>query len=295
MLNTKFDQVKPVFAAILQQQLPDQDFSWLEEKIKTINSAALLTTTFVSIPRRSGKAIVYLTPKNIKDLHSIHNDLVIKDWTLDRLARVFLLMHADSSDKEKYTAAIDNLFDAAEMQELVALYSALPFLAYPEHWVRRCAEGIRSNIGDVLQAIMCNNVYPSGYLNEAQWNQLVLKAFFTEKPVQQIIGLDKRANPELANILVDYAHERWAAHRNVNPQLWRCVGKFIDARTFTDIEKAFNTGNSLEKKGAALACHDSNYPAAKELLDKNLDIKKDIETGRLTWNILADEAMNPET
>ncbi len=37
------------------------------------------------------------------------------------------------------------------------------------------------------------------------WNQLVLKAFFTEKPIQQIIGLDERANEKLASTAYDFA------------------------------------------------------------------------------------------
>ena len=75
---------------------------------------------------------------------------------------------------------------------------------------------------------MCNNPYPAENLNEAAWNQMVLKAFFTEKPIDQIIGLDERANERLARTLSDYAHERWAAHRSVNPLLWRCVAPFIN-------------------------------------------------------------------
>ena len=156
---------------------------------------------------------------------------------MDRLCRVWLLLHINSSDKDKYFHTIENLFLAAEMHEQVALYSALPVLAYPQHWRKRCAEGIRSNIGDVLLSIMCHNTYPSEQLDDAAWNQMVLKAFFTEKPVHQIIGLDERANKELSMILSDYAHERWAAHRTVNPLLWRCAGAFIDENLFSDMER----------------------------------------------------------
>src|SRR5699024_3254500 len=119
----------------------------------------------------------------------------------------------DPADKDTYFRIIENLFLAAEMSELVALYSSLPLLAYPELWTKRCAEGIRSNIGSVLESIMYQNPYPAENLNQAAWNQLVLKAFFTDKAVNNIYGLEERANSELASILSDYAHERWAAHR----------------------------------------------------------------------------------
>ena len=183
-------------------------------------------------------------------------------------------------------------FLAAEMNELVALYSALPLLAYPERWSKRCADGIRSNIGDVLQAIMCNNPYPSEQLEEKAWNQLVLKAFFTEKPIFEIIGLDERANGELANILSDYAHERWAAGRTINPLLWRCVGKFINASIFPDIQRIANSENEKEREAAALACCNSNYEPAKKLLDTMPLIKSAIEKGELTWQTLADKINN---
>lgn len=88
-----------------------------------------------------------------------------------------MLLQLDATDKAKYFKTIENLFLAAEIQELVALYSSLPLLAWPELWKMRCAEGVRSNIGLVLEAIMYNNPYPFNYLDEKAWNQLILKAF----------------------------------------------------------------------------------------------------------------------
>ena len=80
-------------------------------------------------------------------------------------------------------------FTAAEVNELVALHGALPVLAYPRKFTVRCAEGIRSTVGDVLQPLFAI-IYPAEYLEEAAWNQLVLKAF-TEKEIDRI-GLDKK-------------------------------------------------------------------------------------------------------
>jgi hypothetical protein len=129
-------------------------------------------------------------------------------------------MQPDPADKNAYIKKIENLFSAAEMNEGVALYSALPVLAYPEEWRRRCAEGIRSNIGTVLEAILHRNPYPAEWLEEPAWNQLVMKAFFTDKEIGQITGLETRANRNLSGILTDYAKERQAAGRSVNPKLW---------------------------------------------------------------------------
>ena len=84
-------------------------------------------------------------------------------------------MKVNSSDKEKYIQKIEAVFRNAEMNELVALYSALPILAFPEEWKMRCADGIRSNIGVVLEAIMHKNPYPSNFVLK---NQEVMLQFF---------------------------------------------------------------------------------------------------------------------
>ena len=114
-----------------------------------------------------------------------------------------------------------------------------------------------------------------------------MKAFFTDKPIDRIIGLDERANKELANMLSDYANERWAASRTVNPQLWRCVGKFIDENNLQSIRRLYHSTDVTENQAAALACYNSDYPAAKELLNQNDSLKIRIESGLLSWDTLS--------
>ena len=58
---------------------------------------------------------------------------------------------------------------------------------------------------------------------------MILKALFVGSTLAPINGLQQRANPELARILVDYALERWAAGRVVSDELWIPVRPFRDA------------------------------------------------------------------
>jgi hypothetical protein len=48
---------------------------------------------------------------------------------------------------------------------------------------------------------------------------MVLKAFFTDKDVTQITGLNERKNARLAQTLADYAAERRAAGRSLPPHI----------------------------------------------------------------------------
>ena len=289
LFHYDFKSLKSLMQEIIQQNVSGDTSKWLEAQSISANNTVQLNTAFAIVPRKSGRTIIKLTEEQHHQLQSIRPNLYIKHWTIDRLCRVWLLMHIDAVDERQYVQAIEFFFLAAEMTELVALYSSLPLFPYPELSRSRCIEGIRSNIGDVLQAIMCLNPYPSEQLNEQAWNQMVLKAFFTEKPVHQIIGLDERANPQLANTIADYADERFAAGRPVNPQLWRCAGKFMDERIFQNVKRIFTAGNAIEREAAALVCYNSHYTHAIELLNSDAELKNLIETGRLTWETIAEK------
>ena len=132
-------------------------------------------------------------------------------------------------------------------------------------------------MGPVFDAIAFNNPYPSRYFDEAAWNQMVLKTIFGGKNIQKIYGLKKRSNHELALIISDFAHERWAAGRPISPQVWELVAPFIDDKLINDIKKLFLSENKKEQYAAKLSCMDSDFGEAKELLKKyntNFTIEK---------------------
>jgi hypothetical protein len=279
------DELKNILKDIIRNNISADAWTWLENEALSLQSNGDIpkfNIAFVAMPRKTGKGAITFTQG--AKINMMRPGFSIGSWTADRLTRVWLLMHLKSGNKEKYIAAIENLFLNAEMSELVALYSALPVLAYQEAWQKRCAEGIRSNIGQVLESIICDNPYPAEQLDEAAFNQLVLKAIFTEKPILRISGLQKRLNRNLSKSLSDYAHERWAAHRAVNPLLWMCVTPFIDENIFHDIRQIFSSENPVEREAAALACHESNYAPGKKLLEEDMELKEKVKRGEVSWS-----------
>ncbi|HEY0056990.1 MAG TPA: EboA domain-containing protein [Pedobacter sp.] len=293
MYNYNIKKALELFEEIFSENLESTQIQWICDKSHTFSTDGNVTaffTAFTAGPRFVGKKPLSINQKQKAEIDSIKKGFTLTNYTSDHLARLWFLLHFPMEDEEHYVQSIDRLFPSAEMNELVALYSALPLLAYPERWKFRCTEGIRSNIGSVLESVICNNPYPSEYLNEEEWNQLVLKAFFTEKPINQIVGLDKRANQRLADTLSDFAHERWAAGRTINPLAWRLVGPYLNESLFQDIIKISKSGNDVERQAAALACAQSNYVTAKELLNSNQDLKTAIDKNELTWQIIAKNA-----
>lgn len=282
--------VNQLLTKIIERNLNPDIYTWLVEKAnQSASDNYQLNLTFTALPRKTGKKEVVLNESDSKEISRLIPGYSIEGWAIDRLSRVWLLSHLETTDQKKYIERITNLFPQAEMNEQVALYSALPLFAYPEEWKLQCAIGIRSNIGSVLEAIMYHNPYPAKYLDEQAWNQLVLKAFFTGKDVNKIVGLDERANQNLADTLFDYVEERWSAFRTVNPQIWRLTGKFLNEKHFYMMERLFSEGDKTDQQAAALTCADGSFEKAKVLLNQHPEYKKAIEANTLTWSIVGKE------
>ena len=105
----------------IKSQASTKEIDWITSKVNNC-SLQSLQTAFVATPR-------FISKNLVQSLDKI-NGVSVDNWTLDRLVRVYLLTHFDSSDKNAYTKAIDTLFDTAENNEAVALISALSFLSF---------------------------------------------------------------------------------------------------------------------------------------------------------------------
>ena len=224
--NNAMEAIDSLFMDILETRLHPEGYGWLCEQgaaLRATTRPVQLNRIFAQVPRFAIKADPELAAQQLGQSGKQLPVNAMREWSTDTLSRVWLLLQVPDGDQISYVATIDPLFVGAEVNELVALYKSLELLAYPEQWITRCEEGIRSNIGSVLEAIMYNNNYPAVYLKEAAWNQMILKAFFTDKDVRQIRGLEQRMNPRLKTALEDYVQERTAAGRSVNPEIYKLM------------------------------------------------------------------------
>ena len=134
-----------------------------------------------------------------------------------------ILLHAGGTGT-RFAARFGQLCRTADVAEAIAFYRGLPLYPDPPLLEAQAAEGTRTNMRAVFEAVAHRSPYPKEQFAENRWNHMVLKALFVGSALHPIQGLDERANPALARMLCDYAHERWAAGRPVSPELWRCVG-----------------------------------------------------------------------
>jgi len=280
---------KELLSSWLDEQLPPPARLWLADRRQELAGAytdRALHITLGMAPRRVGKADLKLESQQLEQAHAARSGWNPRWWSVADAARVLVLLdNCDAGDQ----AFVDRFVHScrnADVGELNALYLGLPLYPDPETLEDQAAEGLRTNIRSVFEAVAHNNPFPREQYSVECWNQMVVKALFIGSPLAPIQGLDERANPELARILCDYAHERWAANREVSPELWRCVGPFAEHAMLDDLRKAVASDRDVERRAAALALAASADPQAAQILSAAPDLKQLIETNAIDWDRL---------
>ena len=282
----------------LSRQLPEPAKIWFEQQMAALSPEAADRELFMAlglVPRKLGKDDLALLPSDLEQANAARPGWDPSGLSVDQAARIAILLKA-GGEGERFRDRFVQLCRTADMAEQVAFYRGLPLYPNPELLTHQAGEAARTNMRSVFEALAHNNPYPFEQFDENRWNHLVLKALFIGSKLHPMQGLGQRANPELARILRDYAHERWAAGRDVTPELWRCVGDapssdlgVADDGTLDDLKRALEGEDKLERQGAALALAGRSEPEAKALLETSPDLAKAIESGQLSWDRLAKE------
>lgn len=276
-------------ATWLAARIPAEAAAWLTAGATRLRASAsdrelFLMTSLVG--RKLGHAPLGLGAAELATAASIRAGWDPSDWTIDQAARIYLLLVA-TPDADEFVRRLDRLCAAADVGELVAWYRGLPLYPDPPRHVMRAAEGVRSNMRTVFEAVAHRNPYPSEQFEEGAWNQMVLKALFVGARLDLVVGLDARRNPPLARMLCDYAHERWAASRAISPELWRCVGPFAQGTGLDDFRRLLSRGTLPERQAAVLALLESPDPAATGLLRSEPGLTAAARANEFHWGTLA--------
>lgn len=239
----KTNKISALLHNWLKTRTSKESLVWLEGKQAEIRTNAGEKSLFIAFSLASRylkEQKLELSTEELQAADDIITGWNPINWTVNQACRTSLLLAFPHKDKYKYVATLDKIFAAADVREAIALYQSLPLLPHPEEFKLRAAEGIRSNMTSVFNAVALYNPYPARYLDDLAWNQMVLKALFVDSPLVAIYGLKQRNNEQLSQMLIDYARERLAAKRKVNPQLWRLAAPF-KPQAVANLEPAFKS------------------------------------------------------
>lgn len=279
------ETARTLLRAWLLRQLDAERGAWLDAQIGSLAkdaSDAALEIALGMVPRKLGKAELSLTDADLAAAGKAVEGWDPRGWSVTDAARILLLSGLPAGAKpfaERFRA----LCRTADVAELTTLYRGLPLYPDPAALEEQVGEGLRSNMRGVFEAIAHHNPYPKAHFDDHRWNHMVLKALFIGSPLAPVQGLDERANPELARIMCDFAHERWAAGRPVPFEIWRCVGPFAEGQVIDDLARVLASGEAIERRAAALALSASPDRRAALLLQDVPALAGDISRRRLTW------------
>jgi hypothetical protein len=237
--------------------------------------------------RKLGRADLALTPADAARTAALRPGFDARDWSVDQLARVAMMAASHDGDDAAFAARFDGFCATAEVNELIALCRGLPIYPGARLLEPRAREAVRSGMKPVFEAVAHRNPYPREAFAEDPWNHMVVKALFIGASLWPIQGLDERANPHLARMLVDFAHERWAAGRSVSPELWRCVAPHADTQGIAALRRAFDAGGDKDRLAVALAVERSDAAGLLSLRNEMQVLSVRLADDNITWRDLA--------
>jgi hypothetical protein len=274
----------------ISQRTDDRSMAWFRGAVDDVMHAANERALGVAIglaPRRLGKADLALPASELARAEALRPGLDLGDWSIDQLARVALMAASHAGNNAAFASRFDGFCATAEINELIALCRGLPLYPDPALIEPRAREAVRSGMKPVFEAVAHRNPYPREAFSEGAWNQMVVKAFFIGSTLWPIQGLDERANPRLARMLVGLAQERWAAQRPVSGEVWRCVVPHADGEGIAALTHGWTTGNEKERLAIALALRAAPQIRIDLPADELARPQAKLVSGKISWPDLA--------
>ena len=276
-----------ILKELLEERLNTSEIQWLNQCVEQISSDRDTRQLYLTYSLLANKVDAKdLALRKTED--PIQNYLYHQEANCMELSRIYLLAEVLDYDFDIFAPKVAQIIQVADQTEMVTFLKFLILLPKAEYFKTAAVESLRTNITPVFEAIAMNNPYPARYFNEQQWNQMYLKAAFMQLDLANIVDVEKRANNELARIISDYAHERWAASRDIDPMIWRPVSAYMNSSLLKDMERLLNSENPVENRAGALCCYHSENAKAQELLRAYSELQTAIEEHGLDWNNIKD-------
>ena len=202
--------------ALLSRAIPPAATDWLVAEIERQRAAAderRLAIALGLASRKIGRLELSLTPDEIATARQLRAGWQPGLWATDEAARILILAASHREDDQAFAARVDRLCTMAEVTEYISYLKGFAIFPAAKLLYGRAREGVRSAITPVFTAIACHNPYPFDHFDEDAWNQMVVKCVFNGVPIETIVGLQERRNPEVVQMLRDLVSERRAAGR----------------------------------------------------------------------------------
>lgn len=277
----------------LEQRLSAEQSTWFNQRLSLLQDSPTdrdLHITLGLIPRKLGHDDLDLNAQQIAEARqscAVNWDPC--EWTIDNAARCLVLITIATTHPTRFHPLFNELCATAELNEAIAFYRCIAVLPAHAALDQPIGTGLRTHIRAIFESIAHRNPYPAANFDQHRWNHMVLKALFIDSQLWPIQGLEQRANAELASILCDYAHERWAAKRRVTPELWRCVGPHAKGAMLDDLYRVIQSQHAIDQQAGLLALMSAPGIDQQQVRTEHSALVATIEQEGITWESIGQE------
>lgn len=252
---------------------------WLDDVIaSTAAGPAGALRGFVAATRQVGRDLVAAPAGAV--LHGPDDEITVAGWSADTAARVAILCALDRHGHA--AAAADTLHREGDNREKAAIVRALCLLEHGGAVVELALDAGRTNDTTLFGALATDNPYPARHYPELEFNKLVMKAAFVGAPIERIVGLDRRANPELSRMAMEYIDEQQSARRRFPPAMFLAIaphpGPGSVGRLIGYLGHAIAENRLWAARALARARDDQATPFLRERasIERNADVREAI-------------------
>ncbi|HEX4355521.1 MAG TPA: EboA domain-containing protein [Polyangiales bacterium] len=147
-------------------------------------------------------------------------------WSADIAGRALLLLALARWPDAPLEEAVVAAYRDGDTLEKLAVIRSLSLLPDGARFVPIALDAGRTNDARLFQALACDNPFVARHYSELEWNKLFMKAAFVRAPLDRMVGLARRENPELARMALDYVEEQESAGRTFPPEIWLGIAPF---------------------------------------------------------------------
>ncbi|HJR70544.1 MAG TPA: EboA domain-containing protein [Gammaproteobacteria bacterium] len=199
----------------------------------------------------------------------------LRGWQTCDVGRALLLLAGSTRLPPAELAA--KLYRAGDESERAAIVRSLSLLPEGATLKPVALDAGRVNSVTLFGALALDNPYPAAHYSEHEFNQLVLKTLFMGLPLGAVVGLERRANAELARMCGDFYDERTAAGRNAPVDIWLALVPFAPADRLELAKQHLVHADPAHRFHAALALgrRGARHPELRALLGERVKHETD--------------------
>ncbi|MGE0712744.1 MAG: EboA domain-containing protein [Planctomycetota bacterium] len=275
-------QAQEALAALLAARLEPPAAAWLAARDPEASLESLLPL-LPEVERAVGRRplIAAFAARAAAVVPGVWGEIPVGEWTLGAAVRALLVARAAQREADP-CAALFGAYDQGDTQTRVACLRALD-LCGPgsvEAGLRLIHDAGRTYLTELMSAAWCGNAFSAEHLSDHDHRKAVLKALFCDVPVAGFLALERRADPELAKSLCDYADERLAAGRPVPRAVWPLAALHPRPGLVARLVGMLEHPDREERLVAARALQNARDPRAGSFLRERREREQDDEVRR---------------